>query len=140
MSSYYLNTIENINENEKLDEDIKYNCVIIDDMANLMKDKDIFAILNKLLIKSRQLNTMFIFTLQSFYHLPKLLRKMTSNIILFKPNNYQEWESISKELFNLDSKKAIYLFNYIFDEMYNHLDIDLKLNNYFKNFNKLIFK
>jgi hypothetical protein len=65
---------------------------------------------------------------------------MTSNIILFKPNNYQEWESISKELFNLDSKKSIYLFNYIFDEMYNHLDIDLKLNNYFKNFNKLIFK
>jgi hypothetical protein len=109
-------------------------------MANLMKDKDIFTILNKLLIKSRQLNTMFIFTLQSFYHFPKLLRKMTSNIILFKPNNYQEWESISKELFNLDSKKSIYLFNYIFDEMYNHLDIDLKLNNYFKNFNKLIFK
>lgn len=118
----------------------QYNCVIIDDMANMLKNKDIESALNMLLIKARHLNTMFIFTLQSYYYFPKILRKQITYLTIFKPKNYEEWESVSKELFNLTKDNALKLFNYVFNTPYNHLDVDTIDNKYYKNFNRLEFE
>jgi hypothetical protein len=126
-------------EDEDEDTDIKYNCVIIDDMANCLKNKDVEKALNKLLIKSRHINTMFIFTLQSYVYFPKTLRKQITNLTLFKPKNYEEWDNVAKELFNLNKDDALRLYNYVFDKPYNHLDFDSVENKYYKNFNKLEF-
>jgi hypothetical protein len=125
-------------DEEKEDTELKYNCVIIDDMADALKDKTIEKALSKLLIKARHLNTMFIFTLQSYFYFPKILRKQITNLTLFKPKNYEEWDDISKELFNLNKDDALRLYNYVFDKRYNHLDVDTNTNMYYKNFNKLI--
>jgi hypothetical protein len=124
-------------EDDEDDTDIKYNCVIFDDMADSLKNKNIEKALNKLLIKARHLNTMFIFTLQSYIYFPKTLRKQITNLTLFKPKNYEEWANVTKELFNLNSDDALTLYNYIFDDTYNHLDFDSVENKYYKNFNIL---
>ena len=59
--------------------------MIIDDQADSLKDKDIQRVLNKMLIKARHISTAFIFTLQSYYYFPKILRKQITNITIFKP-------------------------------------------------------
>lgn len=41
----------------------QYNCVVVDDMADQLKDKEIEKTLKKILSKSRHVNTMFIFIL-----------------------------------------------------------------------------
>ena len=41
---------------------------------------------------------------------------------------------------NLNKEDGLTLFNYVFDAPYNHLDIDLVNNIYYKNFNKLELK
>ena len=115
----------------------KYNLVIIDDFADNLKNKSIILILNKLLIKARHLNCGFIFTLQSYFYFPKIFRKQITYATIFKPKNVAEFETLSKELFNMKSEDALTLFNYVFDAPYNHLDVDTVLNNYYKNFNKL---
>jgi hypothetical protein len=41
---------------------------------------------------------------------------------------------------NLSKEDGLKVFDYIFDESYNHIDIDLVNNKYYKNFNLLSFK
>ena len=120
--------------------DIQYSCVIIDDMADSLKDNDIQKQLSKMLIKARHLCCAFIFTLQSYFYFPKILRKQLTNITIFKPKNTEEFLTLSKELMNMNKEDALTVFNYVFDEPYTHLDINTVSNTYFKNWNKMIFK
>ena len=41
---------------------------------------------------------------------------------------------------NMNKEDALIVFNFVFNENYNHLDINTVDNTYYKNFNKLIFK
>jgi hypothetical protein len=54
-----------------------------------------------------------------------------------KPKNIEEWNSIASELMNINKDDALTIFNYVFNEAYNHIDIDLVNNKYYKNFNEL---
>ena len=67
----------------------------------------------------------------------KILRKQITYITIFKPKNVAEFESIAHELLNLNKDDGLKLYNYVFDENYNHLDLDTVQNLTFKNFNLL---
>jgi len=131
--------IEDVDYESDSDEEteIQYNCIVIDDYADILKDKPILIQLNKMLIKARHLCTSFIFTLQSFYYFPKILRKQLTYVTIFKPKNREEFYSITKELFNMNQNDALRIYNFVFSEPYAHIDIDLVNNIYYKNFNKL---
>ena len=111
--------------------------IIIDDMADSLKNNDIQKQLNKMIIKARHIMCSFIIPIQSYYYMPKILRKQLTYITIFKPKNVEEWNSIGKELLNLNKDDSLKLFDYIFDEPYTHLDIDLVNNKCYKNFNQL---
>ena len=129
------------NESDSDEEkEIEYSCIIIDDMANSLKDNVICTTLNKMIIKARHICCSFIFTLQSFYYMPKILRKQITYTTIFKTKNIEEWNSIAKELLNMKKDDALQVFNYVFNEPYAHIDLDLVENKYYKNFNLLEFK
>jgi hypothetical protein len=90
-----------------------------------------------MLTKSRHILCSFIFTLQAYNMLPLVLRKQISNVILFKPKNRVELESVRKELIGMNEQKTIELLDYVFDSPYNHLDIDTASGQMRKNFNLL---
>jgi len=119
------------------DDEPEYACVIIDDMASSLKEKNVQRQLNKMLIKARHIQCSFIFTLQSYYYFPLMLRKQITNAIIFKPKNKKEMEAICGELINLTKDDSLILFNYVFNEPYAHLDIDTVENKIYKNFNLL---
>ena len=129
--------IENV-ESDK--EDYQYNCVIIDDMADSLKNVDIQKKLNQMLIKARHLSCAFIFTLQSYYYFPKILRKQITNLTIFKPKNNEEMESISKEVLHMKKDDGLKLYEYVFNEPYAHLDVDTLTDTLYKNFNRLTIK
>ena len=118
-------------------EEQEYNMIVIDDMASSLKENDIQKVLNKMLIKARHLNCAFIFTLQSYYYFPKMLRKQITNITMFKSKNVEEANTIFHELLNMNKEDALKLYNYVFAEPYAHLDIDTVDNKIYKNFNLL---
>lgn len=123
-------------ETEEEDEQ-EYNAVIIDDFANDLKDKGIQRALNSMLIKARHLNTAFIFTLQSFLYMPKILRKQITFATIFKPRNSEEWETIRREILQMKEDDARKLYDFVFSEPYQHLDVDSFENKFYKNFNYL---
>jgi hypothetical protein len=128
------NQLTDIKENS---EEVEYNCVILDDQADMLKNNEIEKALNKMLIKARHLRCSFIFTLQSYYYMPKMLRKQLTYVTLFRTNNAEEFQCIAKELLHMKIDDAILLFEYVFDAPYNHLDVDLRDDHIYKNFNLL---
>ena len=117
--------------------DMETSCLIIDDFANDLKDKNIIKILKRILTKSRHIGCSIIFTLQAYNMFPLVLRKMLSNITLFKPKNKVELESVRKELINLNEEKTMELMDYVFNAEYNHLDVDTTNSSLRKNFKLL---
>jgi AAA+ ATPase superfamily predicted ATPase len=126
-----------IKEANDEDDEIEYNCVIIDDFASSLKEKDVQKMLNKMLIKARHLNTCFIFCLQSFFFMPKILRKQTTYATIFKPKNKEEFITINTELLQMKEEDAKKIFDYAFKEEYSHLDIDTVEDKIYRNFNPL---
>ena len=120
--------------------EIEHACIIVDDYASDLKDKELIKSLKQLLIKSRHIGCSFIFTLQTYNLFPLVLRKLLTNVSLFKPKNKIELDSVRKELINLSEQDTQNLMNYVFSEEYSHLDIDTNTNILRKNFNKLIIK
>jgi hypothetical protein len=106
-------------------------------MASTLKEKDVQRMLNTMLIKARHLNTCFIFTLQSYLYMPKMLRKQTTFATIFKPKNREEWNSINQELLQMKEDDAKKLYDYVFEKEYSHLDIDTIENKLYRNFNLL---
>jgi hypothetical protein len=119
--------------------EIEYSCIIIDDMANILKEKTIQLQLSRMIIKARHICCAFVFTLQAFNYMPKILRRQVTYMTIFKPRNTEEFILLSHELLNMSKDDALTLFNFVFDENYNHLDINTVNNLYYKNFNKLEF-
>lgn len=116
----------------------EYSLVIIDDMANQLKDKLIVIKLNALLIKARHLNCHFIFTVQSYSYFPKILRKQLTWVSIFSGvRNKEEWIAITKELLKMPELDAKKLYDYVFDKPYQHLDIDCFEDKFYKNGNIL---
>jgi hypothetical protein len=135
-----LKSIKEGDDEESGDDEQKYNLVVFDDFADSYKSsKEIQKILSTMLIKARHLNTAFIFTTQSFYYFPKILRKQLTNVSIFKPKNVEEWNSLAKELLSMKPIDAKKLYDYVFDAPYTHLDIDTTSNQFYKNFNLLKF-
>ena len=120
--------------------EIEHSCVIIDDFGSELKDNELIRALKQLLIKSRHIGCSFIFTLQCYNLFPLVLRKLLTNISLFKPKNKIELESVRRELINMNDQDTIELMAFVFDKEYNHLDIDTNTNILRKNFNQLIIK
>ena len=82
---------------KETEDEPEYSCAFIDDMASSLKDNDIQKQLNKMLIKARHIQCVFIFTLQSYYYFPLMLRKQITNLILFKTKNKKEYECLMND-------------------------------------------
>ena len=145
---YHELTIEHLDDiHERLDElkeeaivndyPIETSLIIIDDMANHLKDHELVTTLNRMIIKSRHLSVCWIFTLQSYNLMNLTIRKQFTNLTIFKPKNNKEFDVIASEVINMNKNDALVLKNYVFDTPYNHLDIDTVNNILYKNFNKL---
>jgi hypothetical protein len=134
-----------IEDDEDADEDegppppLEYTCIVVDDFADSLKDKEVERVLAKLIIKVRHLCCSMIFTLQSYLYMPKKLRKQVTNVSIFRPNNVQEWDSVAREVLGLTSVQKLKLHDYVFDAQFNHLDVDTRTGALFKNFNPLNF-
>jgi ABC-type dipeptide/oligopeptide/nickel transport system ATPase component len=118
-------------------DEIETSLIIIDDMADHLKDKFLVAKLNAMIIKSRHLSVCWIFTLQSYNLMNLTIRKQFTNTTIFNPKNNVEWDLVASELLHLNKDDALKLKNYVFDEPYNHLDIDTFENKIYKNFELL---
>ncbi len=122
------------------DAPIEYSLIIIDDFGDIFKDGDIEREMVNIIKKCRHIGCSFWLVAQYYYMIPKKIRRMMTNVILFKPRIIDEEECVRKEcLMNMKKDKAQDIFNYIYDEPYNFMHADLVNNKIYKNWNLLKF-
>ena len=133
--SSVMNTIKSINI-----QDPTYNhAIIFDDMTAYLKNKDTLKLLKEMIFNRRHLHISVYFLVQSWYSVPKDIRKLFSNIFVFKVSK-EEMENIFEEVVELDKKWIPEITKKVFDESYSYLFINTESQRMFRRFDELIFE
>lgn len=120
-------------------EDKKYNnCIIFDDMTAYLKNGDVKQLLKELIFNRRHLRTTVIFLVQTWYSIEKDIRKLFSNIFLFKVSK-QELNTIMDEVVESKAKYMNEISKIVFNEPYKYLFINVNTQRLFDGFDELIF-
>jgi hypothetical protein len=130
--------LENLNEVENnLSE---YNNVILfDDMTAYLKDGEIKKKLKELVFNRRHKHLSIIFLVQTYLSIEKDIRKLFSNIFVFKCSK-KEMEMIFDEVVELPKEYILPIMKIVYDKPYQYLFINTDSQRLFKNFDEILIE
>jgi GTPase SAR1 family protein len=112
--------------------------VLIDDFQNIFKNKDIEKSLEKLVIKLRHINTSIILLQQNFQKLPKKMRSLIYNIIVFDIGK-EELQEIFDEVIKKNKSQYMELLEFSFNEPHDWICVNTKSRKIYKKFDLIEF-
>jgi len=120
-------------------EDKKFNnCIIIDDMTAKLKNKEVEKLLKELIFNRRHYRCSVFFLVQSYISVPLQIRKLFSNLFIFKVAK-KELETIRDEILETIPRECVGdLAKLVFDKPHNYLFINADTQRLFKNFDEII--
>ena len=128
--------LENLNEVETNLSDGN-NIIIMDDMTAYLKDNEISKKLKEFVYNRRHKHLSIIFLVQSWISVPKDIRKLFSNIFIFKVSK-KEMETIFEEIIELPKDYILPIIKLVFDKPYQFLFVNTDSQRMFKNFDELL--
>ena len=149
---------DQLDENKKLDEltyeNLKYvvdiikheveeepeinNVIIFDDVGAYLRDNHVKQLLKEIVMNRRHLQMSVYFLCQTYKSLEPDIRKLFSNIFLFKVSK-KEMETIMNEIIEGHKNDIDEIIKLVFDKPYNYLFINTDSQRMFKNFDEIIF-
>jgi len=130
IQTIYDKLLKSSSENEK-------TFLILDDVGASMKNKDIANILRKIIYNRRHLKVHIFVLLQSFMSVPKEIRKLFTNIIMFKPSKV-EFQNLFDELFETKKDLALDIMNFTYDKPHTYLFLNIETQKLYKDFDEII--
>jgi AAA+ ATPase superfamily predicted ATPase len=112
--------------------------LILDDVGASLKNNDIQQLFRKIIYNRRHLKVHVIVLLQSFLSVPKEIRKIFTNIIMFKPSKV-EFQNLFDELFETKKDLAIDVMKFVYDKKHEYLFLNVETQKMYKNFDEIIF-
>lgn len=113
--------------------------IIFDDVGASLKNFDTMNLMKKLIFNRRHLRTSVFFLVQTYFSVPKDIRKLFSNIFVFRVNK-NEMKTIFEEI--VEDKEMVDLAptisKIIYDKPYNFMFINTDSQRIFKNFDEII--
>tara|TARA_B110000285_G_scaffold9347_1_gene9454 strand:- start:681 stop:1400 length:720 start_codon:yes stop_codon:yes gene_type:complete len=113
--------------------------IIFDDVGASLKNFDTMNLMKKLIFNRRHLHTSVFFLVQTYYSIPKDIRKLFSNIFVFRVNK-NELTTIFDEI--VEDKELVdiapQISKLIYDKPYNFMFINTDSQRIFKNFDEII--
>jgi AAA15 family ATPase/GTPase len=132
-------TVENLQDaNDQLIEDGN-NCIIFDDMGAYLKNGETKRLFKEMVYNRRHKHLTIFFLVQSWFNVEKDLRKLFTNIFIFKISK-SELENIYDEVIETPKEQILEISKMVFDAPYNFLFINTDSNKMFKNFDEIIIK
>jgi KaiC/GvpD/RAD55 family RecA-like ATPase len=111
--------------------------LILDDVGAAMKNNEIQKILRKIVYNRRHLKVHIVVLLQSYLSVPKEVRKLFNNLVLFKPSKV-EAENLFSELFEKKRDTSIAIINYVFTDAHDSLFLNVDSQKMYKNFDEVV--
>ena len=122
------------------EDDPKYNnCIIMDDMTAYLKNKETLQKFKEIAFNKRHYHISLYVLSQTFYSVPKEIRKMFNNLFVFKVNK-AELSSIFEEIIEVDKSKINEISRLVYDEPYQYLFINVESNRLFRGFDELLIE
>jgi len=130
--------LENLNDVEtNLDEGS--NIIIFDDQTAYLKDNEIQKKLKEFVYNRRHKHLSIIFLVQSWLSVPKDIRKLFTNIFVFKVSK-NEMEQIFDEVVELPKQYILPLMKLTYDKPHQYLFINTDSQRLFKGFDEIIIE
>ena len=133
-------SFENLNDvmTRIKDEDKEYNnCIIFDDMGAYLKNKETKQLLKELIYNRRHLRTSIFFLVQTYLSIEKDIRKLFSNIFVFKVSK-KELETIFEEVVEREKDNILPISRLVYDKPYEYLLINTDTGRLFKKFDETL--
>ena len=110
--------------------------LIMDDVGASLKNLDIQKKLKTIIYNRRHLKTKIIMLCQSFQSMPREIRKLISNITMFKPSKV-EFEKLFEEMFETKKDVAFELLKF-YKQKHDYLMLNVDSQRIYKNFDEII--
>jgi DNA replication protein DnaC len=111
--------------------------LILDDVGASLKDSTIATILRKIIFNRRHLKVHIIVMLQSYMSMAKEIRKLFTNIIIFKPSK-TKFENLMTEMFEMHKDDALDLLKDVYTDPHDYLFLNVDTQRMYKNFDEII--
>ena len=109
------------------------NAILFDDMGAYLKDNEILKLLKELIMNRRHLHVSCFFLSQTYKSVPKEIRKLFSNIFLFRVSKH-ELEDVFSELIEQRKDDVLAISKLVFDKPFQYLFINTDTQRLFKGF------
>lgn len=116
------------------------NVIIFDDMSAYLKNKETLRLFKELIFNRRHLRTSIYFLNQTFFSVPKELRRLFSNIFVFKVSR-NEMSNLFDEVVEQDNVKELMpeIIKMVYDKPYQYLFINTDQQKFYKGFDRIDF-
>jgi len=129
-------TLENL-ELAESEFDEGNNCIIFDDMGAYLKDNEIRKKLKEMIMNRRHKHLTIYFLVQTWYSIEKDIRKLFSNIFVFKVSK-KELENIFEEVVERPKEIVLPISKLVYDKPYQFLFINIDSGRLFKNWDEIL--
>ena len=117
----------------------KYRTLIIyDDVQKSLRDPEVLLSLKNIIANQRHLRIVNFILLQNYFALDKSLRELLNNVIVFKLNKTQT-EKLFIECVESARDKFSEIRDFVFDEPYKWMFINLPSQRVFKEFDEILY-
>lgn len=121
-------------------EECKFNsCIIFDDVASQLKNKDTEKLLKQFIQNRRHMRTTCIFLNQTWYSMPKDIRKLFTNLFIFRVSK-DELKTIFSEMVENKEKFINEISGFVYNKPFKYLFINVDSQRLFDGFDELIIK
>jgi len=133
-----LESINDIYQKLKTYSEKKENTLLIlDDVGASLKDNSIQKILKTIIYNRRHLKCKIVMLVQSYKSSPLDIRKLVSNIFMFKPSK-MEFETLFHELFEQYKDLTIEIMKLVFTEPHKYLMLNVDTQKMYNGFDEII--
>lgn len=113
------------------------SCIIIDDFAAELKNKATLKLFKQIIYNRRHLRLSLFFLVQSFYSVHKELRRMWSNMWIFKVTK-NEMKNIFDELIEYDDKYIVPIMRLVFNKPFKFLFVNVDSQSLFDGWDRIL--
>jgi len=115
------------------------NVMLFDDMTSSLKNPDILKKLKQLVFNRRHIHLSIFFLVQTWYSVHKDIRKMFSNIFVFKVSK-DELGAIWDEVIEYPKEYILPVLKTVYDEPYKFLFVNTDTQRLFSNWDEIILE
>lgn len=114
-------------------------CILFDDMGAYLKNNDTRKLLKEIIMNRRHYHISIYFLVQTWYSIEKDVRKLFSNLFIFKCSRH-EMLNITSEMIEQHNDKIGEIVKIVYDKPHNFLFINVDSQRMFKNWDEMIFE